>query len=346
MASPAGDIGVPGDKVEEKVPAPPKLAEVKTATVEEVDDLDDVPDPDEDDLDDLDDLLDEFSAAKIEPKQPQVSPDQGRPATAAPAEPALEDAFSDDEFAKQLQAGMAELLGDMETSPEIQAQFENIFKELGAAAVETSDSPLREAPLADSTARSVPPSATGAPETSASAEAAEASFQETIKRTMERMQASGEQATAAAAAEGTDDFLAEMLKQMGGGAGLDAGGEGNEEEFSKMLLGMMEQLTNKEILYEPMKELDEKFPDWLVKNKDQTTKEDLKRYELQQGLVKEIVIKFEEKTYSDSNKADREYIVERMQKMQAAGSPPPDLVGDMPSTQDVMSMPDESCNPQ
>lgn len=63
------------------------------------------------------DLLDEFSAAKIEPKQPRVSPDQVRPATtAAPAEPALEDAFSDDEFAKQLQAGMAELLGDMENS--------------------------------------------------------------------------------------------------------------------------------------------------------------------------------------------------------------------------------------
>jgi len=61
-------------------------------------------------------LLDEFSAAKIELKQPQVSPDQGRPATAAPAEPVPEDAFSDDEFAKQLQAGMAELLGDMESS--------------------------------------------------------------------------------------------------------------------------------------------------------------------------------------------------------------------------------------
>ena len=137
---------------------------------------------------------------------------------------------------------------------------------------------------------------------------------------MERMQASGEQATAAAAAEGTDDFLAEMLKQMGGGGALDGAGEGNEEEFSKMLLGMMEQLTNKEILYEPMKELDEKFPDWLVKNKGKTTKEDLKRYEEQQALVKEIVAKFEEKTYSDSKKEDREYIVERMQKVCAGAS--------------------------
>jgi len=32
-------------------------------------------------------------------------------------------------------------------------------------------------------------------------------------------------------------------------------------------------------------------------------------------------------------------------QMQAAGSPPEDLVGDMPSAQDALN-PDESCNPQ
>lgn len=32
--------------------------------------------------------------------------------------------------------------------------------------------------------------------------------------------------------------------------------------------------------------------------------------------------------------------------MQASGSPPNDLVGDMPSAQDVLNMPDEGCNPQ
>jgi len=233
----------------------------------------------------------------------------------------------------------------------MQAQFDSIFKELGAAASET----------AAGAAEQIPSSSSTAPGTEAAATAADASFQETIKRTMERMQASGEQATAAAAAESSDDFLAELLKQMQSG-GVE--GEGNEEEFSKMLLGMMEQLTNKEILYEPMKELNDKFPDWLEKNKEKTAKEDLKRYEEQQTLVKEIVAKFEEPTYSDANAADREYIVDRMQKvymrltllltvllliqkqMQAAGSPPPDLVGDMPSTQDVLNMPDESCNPQ
>lgn len=184
----------------------------------------------------------------------------------------------------------------------MQAQFESIFKELGAAASasaeQTSETP---GPL--------PPKPSGS---SSSATTAEASFQETIRRTMERMQTSGDQATAAAAAEGTDDFMAELLKQMQSG-GLD--GEGGEEEFSKMLMGMMEQLTNKEILYEPMKELHEKFPEWMEKNREKVSKEDLERYEEQQTLVKEIVFKFEEATYSDSNAPDREYIVERMQKV-------------------------------
>ncbi|GKT91086.1 pex19 family protein [Colletotrichum tofieldiae] len=129
---------------------------------------------------------------------------------------------------------------------------------------------------------------------------------------MERMQASGQQATAAAAESSTEDFLAEMMKQLG--EGNMEGGGGNEEEFSKMLMGMMEQLTNKEILYEPMKELNDKFPEWFEKNREKTPAEDLKRYEEQQALVKEIVAKFEEKTYADSNAADREYIVDRMQK--------------------------------
>lgn len=231
------------------------------------------------------------------------------------------------------------------------AQFETIFKELGAAASASADEASQTPPVHPAS------SSTGG------AASTDASFQETIRRTMERMQASGDQATAAAAAEGSDDFITELLKQMQGG-GLD--GEGNEEEFSNMLSGIMEQLTNKEILYEPMKELNEKFPEWIEKNRDKVSQVDLARYEEQQRVVKDIVLKFEETTYSDSNTADREYIVDRMQKvscalshcagaldgeltspqMQAAGSPPSDLVGEMPSAQDALNMPDESCNPQ
>lgn len=180
----------------------------------------------------------------------------------------------------------------------MQAQFEGMFKEMagGAAAEGTKVDPAS--------------SKSGSGDASNSAAGGEASFQDTIRRTMERMQNSGDQATAAATSGGEDDFMSELLKQLSSG---DLNAEGSEEDFSKMLMGMMDQLTNKEILYEPMKELSEKFPQWLEKNKASTSAEDLERYEKQKTLATEIVAKFEENTYSDSNAADREYIVERMQ---------------------------------
>lgn len=189
-----------------------------------------------------------------------------------------------------------------------------------AAAARARDPPVAAVPSA-STAAPAPPATAPAPSAKAPAApskapeadpAMDASFQETIRRTMERMQNSGEQATAAAAEGGGEDFMAEMLKQMTSG---DFNAEGSEEEFSKMLMGMMEQLTNKEILYEPMKELNDKYPAWFEKNRASTPQEDLKRYDEQKAVVTEIVAKFEESTYSDSNAADREYIVERMQKV-------------------------------
>ncbi|KAF4971426.1 hypothetical protein FSARC_1735 [Fusarium sarcochroum] len=319
------------EAVAEKAATLPKPA---AETAKPIDEDEDVPDPDEDDLDDLDDMLDEFSAVQIDQAKPAEAPPPSKPdvpkESTSGKQPEPEDAFSEEEFAKQLQAGMADLLGELEQSPDMQAQFEDIFKHI-AAAEGAGDAP--------------PPSTSKGPAPQAPP-AEDASFQDTIKRTMERMQASGDQATAAAASGSADDFMSEMLKQLGSGDLGDLGGEGSEEEFSKMLMGMMEQLTNKEILYEPMKELDEKFPEWLIKNRDSTPKDDLKRYEEQQSIVREIVAKFEEKTYSDSNAPDREFIVDKMQKMQAAGSPPPDLVGDMQSAQDALNPGDEACNPQ
>ncbi|KAI0971591.1 Pex19 protein family-domain-containing protein [Xylaria arbuscula] len=335
----ATKAGIAGDhsKQTDQSSAEPK-------TVSDVNDTGDAPDPDEDDLDDLDDMLDEFSTVKLSSKADvpkSTAPPPTASASTGPATgdealdtedslPSLDD-FSEEEFQKQLQAGMAELMGDLEgsASPDMQAQFENIFKGLEASAPGGSS---------DRSA-SIPQS----PEGIAAELSQDASFQETIKRTMARMQESGDQATAAATAEGSeDDFIAEMLKAM-----KDIpGGDGNEEDFSKVLMGMMEQLTNKEILYEPMKELNDKFPGWMEKNKDTLAKDDLKRYQEQQTLVAEMVTKFQEPTYSDSKPVDREYIVDRMQKMQAAGSPPHDLVGDMPSAKEVLDAPEESCAPQ
>lgn len=206
-----------------------------------------------------------------------------------------------------MQAGFEDLLNGMAEEMGKTGGLENFLERMTAAGAGPSAAePPTTTAKGPSGAAPPPPSAEPADP------AMDASFQETIRRTMERMQTSGEQATAAASTSGGDDFMSEMLKQLSSG---DFNAEGSEEEFSKMLMGMMEQLTNKEILYEPMKELNDKFPAWLEKNKDSTPAEDLKRYEEQKAVVAEIVAKFEESTYADSNTADREYIVDRMQKV-------------------------------
>ncbi|KAF2223376.1 Pex19 protein family [Elsinoe ampelina] len=288
------------------------------------------PDPDEDELDDLDDMLDEFSATKLEQNKPAATQPNKQDAPAGPS------GGDEDEFSKQLQAGMAELLGSLGQNPEMQAELEQMMKEMGDVAAKEGTS---DADPVASTKGATTTTGTKAKKTP------EDPFQDTIRKTMERMQNSGETASAAAASSSEEDMFAQMLKEMekGNFPGLDGG---SEEDFNKMLMGMMEQLTNKEILYEPMKDLHDKFPEWLKNNADKTKAEDLARYKEQQSLVGEIVGRFDRPGYSDDNKEDRDFIVERMQKMQAAGSPPPDLVGDLGSAQDMLSDMEGGCPTQ
>ena len=290
-------------------------------------------------------MLDEFSTNKVDTAQDaSKSPTVPMPELSEDAE--VSDAATL-EFSQQLQDQMAALLGNVDETPEMRKEIEAMMQELGVAA---------DPGPAESTS-----AATKSTETQTMPSSGEDDFQETIRKTMERMRNSGEQASTAAASAESEDVLSELLKEMQSG---DLNGVDGEEGFSKLLLSMMEQLTNKDILYEPMKELHEKFPEWMNKNKDSVKRDDLRRYEDQQRLVAEIVQKFDEKGYSDSKAADRQYIVERMQQvgyylgagtdfmlmsveqMQAAGSPPPDLVGDMNAAQEALGNLDAGCPQQ
>ncbi|KAI5776190.1 Pex19 protein [Geopyxis carbonaria] len=237
-------------------------------------------------------MLDEFD----QPSHDQNSKPSGTVGT---------DEVIDEDWARQLQEGMADLLGDMNQDEKMQDQFAHLAKELNEAMSSSQNSS---------------PSAQTRPISSHNI-----NFQERIKQAMDRMQSSEEQVGAAVADSKEDSFLSEMLKQM-----QNPSADGGEEDFSTMLVGMMEQLTSKEILYEPMKELGEKYPEWIAKNHSKETPEDIERYRGQYTIVKEIVDKFEETGYRDEDEKHREYIIERMQRMQSAGAPPKELMGDMP----------------
>ncbi|KAF3201445.1 Peroxisome chaperone and import receptor [Orbilia oligospora] len=272
---------------------------------------------DEDSLDELDDLLDEFNAGSSSKPANNVHGETSAQGSSM-NQPSLDSL--DDDFAKQLQQGMADLLKEMEESPEFQAQFDSLVQELDKSAGSAPNPPGN-----GNEAMSTPGTSERQPQIDDEVAQGASSFHDTIAKTMERMKESGAEIDTEMADSQSDDFLAEMLRQMQ----MATGRGGSDEDFSKMLMGMMEQLTNKEILYEPMKELDEKFPSWLVENEGKHSGEEMDNFREQARLVREIVMKFEQPSFSDSSEIDREYIVERMQKMQAVGSPPAELLGDM-----------------
>ncbi|OQD77859.1 hypothetical protein PENDEC_c002G04671 [Penicillium decumbens] len=297
-------------------------------------------DDDEDsDFDELDDVLDDFSKPKAQPTQPAPAPAPTDSATGVTAP-----GFDEDAFLKQLEKDMANMMGTpagpgAAELPDFQNavdQGAGVFaKQLEESGIPPGD--FLKQLLADVMAEeggagagsaagsSTKPSSAAAPNPPAGDGQPAESFNDAIQRTMERMKESGNKATEAASTDdGSDDMLAQLLKAVEAGAA----GAGEDGDLTKMFMGMMEQLSNKEMLYEPMKELNGKFGPWIEKNKaeDKVPAEDMSRYETQAKIVKQIVQKFEEPGYTDEDPKCREYIWERMQEMQAAGSPPEELV--------------------
>ena len=238
-------------------------------------------------------MLDEFSNTNT--TKPQEPPQRPEPTIMRGLHERDNTNEAANEFSKQLRDQMSALMGSLDESPEMRTEIEAMMQELGVATDPGTPSESK-----DRVHERTPSSITEEP------------FHETIRKTVERMQASGDEATAAAKNEDTDDMFAQLLKEMQDG-GLE--GARDDEGFNKMLLGVMEHLTNKEILYEPMKELHEKFPRWMTENRSSTDPDNLRRYDKQQRLVGEIVERFEKKSYSDSNASDREFVVERMQQV-------------------------------
>ncbi|PKX92113.1 putative peroxisomal membrane protein receptor Pex19 [Aspergillus novofumigatus IBT 16806] len=271
------------------------------------------------------------------------------PSTTAPAPvsapAAANEDFDEDAFMRQLEQDMAKMMNHaaQESGAPDNKEFENAInqgadaftKQLEEGGIPPgdflkqllADVMAEEGEGADTGAGAGAGPSTGGPSgstTGAGKAAAPESFNDAIQRTIHRMKESGDKATAAATEDGgiSEDMLMQLLK------GLEAGvGNGGDDlDLTQMIAGVMEQFSNKEMLYEPMKELDAKWGPWLKDNKGKVPAEDMERYEKQAKLVTEIVAKFEEEGYTDEDPKYRQAVWEKMQEMQALGSPPEELV--------------------
>lgn len=180
----------------------------------------------------------------------------------------------------------------------MQAQLEEMFASIKKIADEEAETEIKSRP---GTSHSTGP---------------KASFKDTIAELQAQLKNSDKATTdnLASSTSEEEELLSQLLKNLPMDA-LNGEGGGGEDQFSKMLLGMMEQLTTKDILYEPMKELQTSFPGWMEQNKEKVSADDMKTHREQLRLVNEIVGKFEEPGYTDGDVEKKKFIVDRMQEV-------------------------------
>ena len=123
------------------------------------------------------------------------------------------------------------------------------------------------------------------------------------------------------AEESEDAFMAELMKQMESLA--------DNGEFEGVLEGMMSQLMSKDLLYEPMKDLSQKYPAWLETHEATTEKAELEKYRQQYTICQQIVAKYEASDFDEKNEAQSKEIMDLMTKMQELGQPPAELLDEM-----------------
>ncbi|XP_007234430.2 peroxisomal biogenesis factor 19 [Astyanax mexicanus] len=120
------------------------------------------------------------------------------------------------------------------------------------------------------------------------------------------------------------DDLAKTLEGLGLEDGEGAGEDGN---ILPIMQSIMQNLLSKDVLYPSLKEITEKYPEWLSSNRQSLSPDDLHRYEQQHKIMGEICNQFERQGEKEST---FENILELMQKLQDLGQPPKELAGEAP----------------
>ncbi|KAE8906291.1 hypothetical protein PF005_g19963 [Phytophthora fragariae] len=244
------------------------------------------------DLDDLlDDALDDFADEVNAAQASEISSVKQEAAATAAATQGDED--------NKMQENVAKFLEDAQ-NPEFQKVLEQAFRELGTDGDADNIEQLLGSLKMDST-----------PDETDDVNAGVAKTLQNMAKAAEDMEGVG---TAQVEAMG-EYMMAEMMKKF------EEMGEKND--FQDMVDGMMQQLLSKDVMYDPMKQICERYPEWLAEKESLLSKEDYERYGKQYQYFQQIVAVYE----AEPDNFTR--LSELMQEMQETGQPPSEIVKDL-----------------
>ncbi len=210
-------------------------------------------DYEDDDFEELDDVLDEFAGDVLsKPPGALVDPSISANTGNKPTTNSINTGFTDNNSAGATATTTEGAAGGEEISEEELQKFNelmDIMKE-NPKALEQLEALLQQMAIDD-------PDNNGSASTngangSAGAGHTPEEFQNVINSTINRLKESDKSINESMDSGDSSDILAELMKQATG-----ADGEGGFD-MAKVLVEMLEQLCSKEILYEPMKELNDK----------------------------------------------------------------------------------------
>lgn len=98
---------------------------------------------------------------------------------------------------------------------------------------------------------------------------------------------------------------------------------GNKDDSNIVVDNVMKQLLDRDIMYEPMKEVCTRFPKYLAEHKDILSSEEYTRYGTQYQYFQRIVHVYE----TEPNNFDR--LMELMQDIQEYGQPPVEIIKEL-----------------
>ena len=134
-------------------------------------------------------------------------------------------------------------------------------------------------------------------------------FQDTISATMNKLKSSSLTANAQStnAADFEDASMESMMKELE--LMMETG------DFDDAFGGILGELVTKDLLNEPMKELMQKYPQWLKDNKGKITDEEHSRYTNQYEVVEKIVAVFEKSSSPDLTEEETKVVMDLMQEV-------------------------------
>ena len=252
----------------------------------------------------LESALDDFDKAKPSPEHaPTISaPDASGPQKRAPGDTAKDALFaSQEKFFQEL--------FDSELASQATAEFEKAMKELA----EEEPHLVEQFQKLSEAAGRVGSDASSQQE-----------FTSCLKETLSGL------AKNATELQNSGMSEEELMKAMEG-LGMDEGD--GEASILPIMQSIMQNLLSKDVLYPSLKEITEKYPEWLQSHQDSTPPEQFEKYQQQHSVMVKICEQFEAETPTDSEATQRarfEAMLDLMQQLQALGHPPKELAGEMP----------------